>query len=693
MWLQTAVTKIIIKAAALSLMIVKFAFCQESFPMVTRDIDGVERQYLSGQVMVKFDQSYTSEQILALMQDFIVGQVKKLLSGEWTLLHFKDQNIDPWNWLEGIKEIKQAIVVLPNFLLQPADSPQDEFYRDLTDTTQSSSYPNQWGFFQANMPAAWNITTGSFAIKLGVLDIGLDIDHPDFDFNSGRFSFLNLENPGNSVDDPDGHGTHMAGIITAKWNSGSGSMFAGMVRDNQIMVIKQTESGRWTVASFQEGVTEAVLAGIRVLNSAGTPNPTPEELEGFGDGVEYADNNGLLVVASAGNRHDDVKDPYIDVPAAFQDQYSVICVAATEFNDRVAPQSSRDPNPIKYPNAKVTLAAPGYKNRTTHNDGSYDYTGGTSTSSAAAMVTGLSGLILSLQSNLTDEEVRFVLEGTADRVGGYSYSASEGWTKNLGRGRINARWALESMLPPYYDDCGKLWDAAAQKPMEPHRLQGTDYDFGLINPTPDKTASKHGTEVVYRYFGLTGLDQRGHAVVYQLKATYYYAEPTDANPVQDIYIDNVLIDDNRTITSTPATYTFEIPSSTWQTDQKIEVKFKAQSLFPAVVSEIWILRTPPLDKALLPSLHTTPTRELVYNYPNPLNPFTTFVYQLVQPAHVRLKIYSASGQEVVTLVNGPKEKGIHKIAFDASHLSIGIYFASLWFDGKLAATQKVLLMK
>ncbi len=701
MWFQIGLTRVVVKAAMFGLIIIMPAFGQGTYPVFTRQIDGAERQYLGGQVMVKFDRSYDSEQILVLMQDFEVLEVKKFLSGEWTLLSFKDQNTDPWDFLEGIKAINQAVVVLPNYLLQPADSPQDEFYRDLTDTTQSSSYPNQWGFFQVNMSDAWNITTGSSAIKLGVLDTGIDIDHPDFDFNSDRFSFLNLENPGNSVDDPDGHGTRMAGVITAKWNSGAGSMFAGMIKNNQILIIKQTENGDWTSASFLDGVTQAVAQNVKVLNySAGTPDATTAQFVCFEDGVEYADSNNLLVISSAGNTHGPgFRFPYIHIPAAFQDQYSIICVAATEFNDKVAPNSSRDPNPEEYPNAKITVAAPGYKYWSTNNDGSYRYINGTSTSSAAAMTTGLAGLILSLQSNLTDEDVRFVLEGTADKVGGYSYSTTDGWTKNLGHGRINARWALESLIPPYYDDCGNLWNDVARKPMEPHRLQGQD--FSGYGTSPAQTVSRHSNEVIYRFFGLTGRDQEGNLVEYKLKVTYFDGQDIGLSlveRVQDIEVDGIVIDNDRNLPNTPQQFTFNIPSSTWYSDQKIDVKFKKVSGLNAIVSEIWILQGPPSLGKLVevepePPPENPASHFTLKNYPNPFNPTTTVTYRVEKPGRVQLKVYNATGQELATLVDETKETGVYNFPFDASGLPSGVYFVRLRVGNEMVATQKMLSAK
>ena len=39
---------------------------------------------------------------------------------------------------------------------------------------------------------------------------------------------------------------------------------------------------------------------------------------------------------------------------------------------------------------------------------------------------------------------------------------------------MNAHWALRSVIPPYYDDAGNLWDGENRQPMELHRIQGTD---------------------------------------------------------------------------------------------------------------------------------------------------------------------------------------------------------------------------
>jgi hypothetical protein len=65
---------------------------------------------------------------------------------------------------------------------------------------------------------------------------------------------------------------------------------------------------------------------------------------------------------------------------------------------------------------------------------------------------------------------------------------------------------------------------------------------------------------------------------------------------------------------------------------------------------------------------------LFNNYPNPFNQSTLILYNLAQPIHVRIDVYSILGEKVRTIVNDFQSTGNHKIKFDASEFSSGIYF-------------------
>jgi len=80
------------------------------------------------------------------------------------------------------------------------------------------------------------------------------------------------------------------------------------------------------------------------------------------------------------------------------------------------------------------------------------------------------------------------------------------------------------------------------------------------------------------------------------------------------------------------------------------------------------------------------------NYPNPFNPTTTIQFALPQAGQYRLKVYSVLGEEVAELLNNEFDAGIHKVTFDASRLSSGMYIYRLT-GNNVNITKKMLLMK
>ena len=86
------------------------------------------------------------------------------------------------------------------------------------------------------------------------------------------------------------------------------------------------------------------------------------------------------------------------------------------------------------------------------------------------------------------------------------------------------------------------------------------------------------------------------------------------------------------------------------------------------------------------------TFTLNQNYPNPFNPTTIISYAVPEQSFVSLKVYNVLGKEVASLVNNQVEAGIHKVNFNASNLSSGIYFYTIK-AGKFTATKKLMLLK
>jgi parallel beta-helix repeat protein len=79
-------------------------------------------------------------------------------------------------------------------------------------------------------------------------------------------------------------------------------------------------------------------------------------------------------------------------------------------------------------------------------------------------------------------------------------------------------------------------------------------------------------------------------------------------------------------------------------------------------------------------------------YPNPFNPVTNIVFDMPNTGHAFLAVYDITGREVARLVDDYYFIGRHTVAFDASNLSSGVYFA-VFKSGNFSETQKLLLMK
>lgn len=83
---------------------------------------------------------------------------------------------------------------------------------------------------------------------------------------------------------------------------------------------------------------------------------------------------------------------------------------------------------------------------------------------------------------------------------------------------------------------------------------------------------------------------------------------------------------------------------------------------------------------------------LAQNYPNPFNPSTTISYNLPKSNNVLLIVYDVLGRVVKTLVNKEQSVGYHKVHFNASYLSNGIYYYRIKV-GQFIETKKMILLK
>jgi subtilisin family serine protease len=233
------------------------------------------------------------------------------------------------------------------------------------------------------VPSAWDVTTGSDAVVVAVLDSGVDALHPDL---AGRVV------PGHNVvkDDADtaddlGHGTKMAGMIGAVTNNALG--VAGVAWAARIMPVKVTGPlGAATDTNVAAGITWAVDHGANVVNlSLGAPG----EDHVLQKAVDYATAHDVLVVAAAGNSGSDVPE----FPAACS---GVVAVGATDASGRRTPFSNFG--------RWVDVNAPGVNIVTTQAN-SAGFTTVSGTSAATALVSGVAVLLRAAYPNATQADI------------------------------------------------------------------------------------------------------------------------------------------------------------------------------------------------------------------------------------------------------------------------------------------------
>jgi subtilisin family serine protease len=260
-------------------------------------------------------------------------------------------------------------------------------------------------------------------VTIAIIDTGVDLDHPDLAANiiSG-WDFVSSDN---NPDDDHGHGTHVAGIAAAVGNNGLG--IAGVSWGANIMPLKVLDSsGSGSSYDVAQAIYYAVNNGARIVNmSLGARGSSwPCYWTYVEDALNYAVSRGVLVVVAAGN-----DSQYgVNCPGAYD---QVMAVGATTSSDARSSYSNYGP--------RLDIAAPGDSIYSALRGGNYGYKSGTSM--ATPHVAGLAALIWSLAPSFTDQQVRSIIESTANDLGAI------GWDQYYGYGRINVANALGIQVP------------------------------------------------------------------------------------------------------------------------------------------------------------------------------------------------------------------------------------------------------
>ena len=187
---------------------------------------------------------------------------------------------------------------------------------------------------------------GAPSSPVGVVDTGVDRDHPDL---AGRVLGGHDVLGSGSVTDVVGHGTFIAGLVSAIDGNGAGGR--GVAGATPIIPVRVSAGTAITSADLAAGIVAAVNRGARVVNlSFGGPGMTGVEQAA----LDYARGRDVLVVASAGNsalEGNPVEYPAAAIGGEAGGWSAGLSVAATDPLGRPAPFSTH--------NSNVSIAAPG----------------------------------------------------------------------------------------------------------------------------------------------------------------------------------------------------------------------------------------------------------------------------------------------------------------------------------------------
>ncbi|MGH7477614.1 MAG: S8 family serine peptidase [Longimicrobiales bacterium] len=187
-----------------------------------------------------------------------------------------------------------------------------------------------WGVTKVDAPGAWDLGFRGDGAKVGIFDSGIDVDHPDLTVAGG----IDLVGDGNGLDDCQGHGTHVAGIVGANAN---GNHTVGVAPRAELYSMRFADCD-WagaTLSKMIQAVEWAIDNDMDVVNMsfgfaiAGLV-PTPTAFSQAADAAfDAAYEAGIVLVAASGNS----STPYVGYPAAYP---TVIAVGATDDADMLA---------------------------------------------------------------------------------------------------------------------------------------------------------------------------------------------------------------------------------------------------------------------------------------------------------------------------------------------------------------------
>ena len=332
--------------------------------------------------------------------------------------------------------------------------------RRLSFTPNDPLVAKQWYLQQDRAFDYWPEPPALAAVKVAVVDSGIDLGHPDL----GTRVVASRSFVGGSVADVQGHGTFVAGEIAAATNNAEG--IAGIAFPAQLLIAKVVHSdGTISLEAEANGIRWAADQGARVINLSlgGLRDPRNPSRDTYSPleaaAVAYAVSKGAVVVAAVGNSDSAPSTPwpYASYPAALP---HVIGVSSIGRTNAVSGFSDRDTvfNDIAAPGEDILSTVPRSLTKTSpdcvdqgYSDcGPKDLRQARGTSFAAPQVSAAAALLIAENSALRASQVEYLLERSAADLNSTNGCAAcvSGRDALSGWGRLDIVAALNAVKGP-----------------------------------------------------------------------------------------------------------------------------------------------------------------------------------------------------------------------------------------------------
>lgn len=365
---------------------------------------------------------------------------------------------------------------------------------------------NQYWLYTTRITRAWNLVHADNTVTVATLDTGVDFDHADLEDNllmDYAWDTYNSKPLSASVPNGDriGHGTMVAGIISARANNGIG--LAGASFNATILPVKvfnDTGAPEATTASVLSGykyvvdlATSKTVSNLRVINTSfGSYNTYSSsgyclKDEALRKAIVSAKNAGIVTVCSGGNGKDGKPRTDNIYPADFDE-----CVAVTALNTDNTNCYWSDYN------KKKNISAPGLLVTTTDATGGYSKASGTSM--AAPIVSGVFALLFAAEPVATVDDACNAVYATATPI---SDAENDRTDISGSHGAIDASAAVEALeglgRTAFSDVHPGEWFYNAVYFAKAHGIMNGVGDTGEFQPSAPTTRAQAAT-VLYNVY-------------------------------------------------------------------------------------------------------------------------------------------------------------------------------------------------